>query len=109
MKHRLTQREIRELKGIWSLMHWRCSDPSSYCYENYGGRGIYVCDRWQSFDRFLYDMAPRPLGHVQEACVGEGTFRYRLKLGWGLEEALDTPVGGRGVPKRDRSPCATKR
>lgn len=39
----------------------RCSDPNINGYENYGGRGIAVCDRWrESFENFLADMGERP-------------------------------------------------
>src|SRR6266436_4992678 len=41
-------------------MHTRCSNPNSEDYENYGGRGITVCERWQKFENFLADMGLRP-------------------------------------------------
>lgn len=43
----------------WSSMKQRCRRP----YEkNYAGRGISVCERWQSFENFLADMGERPEG-----------------------------------------------
>jgi hypothetical protein len=50
--------------GIWAKMIRRCHNPTNSNYGFYGGRGVYVCDGWQDFDRFLADMgcAPSP-GH----------------------------------------------
>ncbi len=46
---------------IWSAMIQRCHNPNSTGYLRYGGRGIFVCQRWRdSFNDFLADVGPRP-------------------------------------------------
>jgi hypothetical protein len=41
----------------WCTMKSRCTREKDTKYENYGGRGIKICDRWmQSFENFLEDM-----------------------------------------------------
>lgn len=45
----------------WNEMKKRCNNPNSNTYNYYGGRGIKVCDRWQtSFENFLKDMGNKP-------------------------------------------------
>lgn len=44
----------------WWRMKTRCENPNSTSYKNYGGRGIRVCDRWQSFENFYADLGDRP-------------------------------------------------
>jgi hypothetical protein len=46
----------------WMHMRGRCGDQHDKEYHNYGGRGISVCERWNSFKIFLADMGPRPVG-----------------------------------------------
>lgn len=41
-------------------MRQRCGNPNDAGYPLYGGRGIKVCDRWQSFENFYADMGDRP-------------------------------------------------
>lgn len=46
---------------IWKGMKSRCNNPLADGYQNYGGRGIVICDRWlESFENFYEDMGPRP-------------------------------------------------
>jgi hypothetical protein len=44
----------------WLKMRNRCGDPKADNFERYGGRGISVCDRWQTFENFLADMGRKP-------------------------------------------------
>lgn len=49
-----------ELYSIWKTMRTRCRNPKRKDYDHYGGRGIRVCSRWNSFVAFVRDMGPRP-------------------------------------------------
>lgn len=47
-------------------MHERCYKKTHVDYDNYGGRGIKVCQRWQGkngFINFLLDMKEKPEGY----------------------------------------------
>ena len=47
--------------NTWSTMKTRCLNKNYPKYNNHGGRGITICDRWRhSFENFLADMGPRP-------------------------------------------------
>lgn len=43
----------------WKAMRQRCADKEN---EHYGGRGITIDPRWDSFEQFLKDMRPKPIG-----------------------------------------------
>lgn len=46
---------------VWKTMRARCNNPSSDDYHAYGGRGIKVCDQWNtSYEAFIADMGRRP-------------------------------------------------
>lgn len=45
----------------WAGMKERCYNKNSHKYHVYGGRGIFVCDRWlNSFEMFYEDMGLKP-------------------------------------------------
>lgn len=47
--------------SLWLNMKQRCSNPKFPKYENWGGRGITVCERWiDSFENFYNDMGEKP-------------------------------------------------
>lgn len=67
------------LYDTWCTMRHRCNVPTSKSYENYGGRGISVCSRWDtdkggSFENFLEDMGEKPAGLTLERLDVNGDY-----------------------------------
>ena len=64
----------------WISMKQRCLDKNNERWDQYGGRGIGVCDRWLKFENFYEDMGDPPtkkhsldridndLGYSKENC-----------------------------------------
>lgn len=51
--------------NTWRAMRSRCLYSKHTYYDDYGGRGITICDRWlgdDGFQNFLEDMGERPEG-----------------------------------------------
>lgn len=58
--HSKNKKRTAEYKAYHSMKQ-RCLNIHNPKYEDYGGRGINVCDRWlESFENFLIDMGRKP-------------------------------------------------
>lgn len=53
------------LYGVWKTMKSRCRNPAVAGYENYGGRGIAVCEEWSADYSAFRDWALRT-GYQEE-------------------------------------------
>ena len=42
-----------KLYSVWADMKDRCENKNNPAFENYGGRGVAVCDEWREFKPFL--------------------------------------------------------
>lgn len=60
--------------NIWKSMWQRCTNPNDAKYAYYGGRGIYVCNRWSKFENFYADMGPRPEGKSVDRINNNGPY-----------------------------------
>lgn len=61
VKHGCSGRNKTAEYRSWACAKDRCYNKKATGYENYGGRGIIVCDRWlHSFENFLLDMGEKP-------------------------------------------------
>lgn len=44
----------------WQMMKNRCLNENYPRFNDHGGRGIMICERWMVFENFLADMGERP-------------------------------------------------
>jgi hypothetical protein len=49
-----------KLYRTWHSIFARCSNPKNKSYKYYGGKGIKVCERWNSFELFALDISAPP-------------------------------------------------
>jgi hypothetical protein len=77
MPRRFASLQEKRTYQAWADMRNRCNNTRHRRYSSYGGRGIVVCERWDSYELFLEDMGLKPEGLTLE--------RLDNNLGYGPE------------------------
>lgn len=98
--------------NTWHMMLQRCYKKNATGYENYGGRGIKVCDRWRdSFQNFYEDMGNKPSqDHTLDRIDVNGDYelsncKWSTKFQQSVNQRTrkDNTSGVRGVSKSKKS------
>lgn len=71
----------------WDGIKKRCYQKNSFGYENYGGRGIIMCDEWKnSFWTFVNDMGEKPsINHTIERINNNDNY-YKENCKWSTKK-----------------------
>lgn len=72
-KHGLCKEFSSEYRS-WKDMRSRCNNHCDSDYKDYGGRGISVCEEWESFARFFADMGEKPHGTTLDRKDVDGNY-----------------------------------
>lgn len=74
----------------WLMCRRRCEDKSQKNYNNYGGKGITVCDRWNGimgFINFYEDMGRKPGPEYELDRIDSSKGYYKDNCQWLTKEA----------------------
>jgi len=64
-----------ELYSTWMNIIQRCTNPNNPRYDDWGGRGIRICDEWRhDFPAFVLYVGPRPTGHSLDRINNDGHY-----------------------------------
>ena len=70
----------------WKGMRQRCSNPNNPKFSNYGGRGIFVDSRWDSFKNFIEDMKACPSSQYSLGRINNDKGYSRENCRWETSE-----------------------
>lgn len=71
---RVATKEEQGTYHVWESMRQRILNPNHKAYKDYGGRGITIDPRWNTFAGFLSDMGVRPAGHSIDRIDNDGPY-----------------------------------
>jgi hypothetical protein len=85
-------------------MRQRCQNPNDASFDRYGGRGIKVCDRWNSLENFIEDMGERPRGMSLDRINNDGDYepsncRWATKLEQQANRSVTVSITANGATK----------
>lgn len=94
-KRRATEANIthgqtyKKVYWTWGRMLARCNNPKDKNYFRYGGRGIKVCRRWETFENFLADMGHPPSANhsIDRKDPNKGYYPKNCQWATSLEQA----------------------
>nr|DAG88299.1 MAG TPA: homing endonuclease [Herelleviridae sp.] len=62
------------LYSTWEGIRQRCNNKNHKHYKHYGGRGIFICERWNNFSKFVSDMGEKPYGMTIDRIDPDGPY-----------------------------------
>lgn len=73
--HKKHGRSRTPIYKVWQAIKDRCYNKNNSQYKDYGGRGIYMCERWlDSFENFLKDMGNKPPNMTIDRIDNDGPY-----------------------------------
>lgn len=80
------------LYRIWANIKSRCTNPKYIRFEDYGGRGINICDEWKEFNNFKDWALKLNIDYIL-------LYNRIVIRKWSFEKAINTPIMTNGRKK----------